>query len=385
MRYRYFFDLDHTKIHQHWSDFISFIENNPGTDIWYYNYGEFNLCCGLPSDFSLTEFVQFKKDHDVRWCVVTGRTDRPRPQEHYDPDVLGWLAENGAIDEIHYWPSAWMLRLGPDMMSNSFHDGNNNESKKYLFLCKNRRPAMHRKIFVDYLAKYDLIDSNIVTFVGTPTAPNYPDFFEQYQCQWWDQQPIFNDIPTEDYSVYNERIWNPRIDTEQQCLIEVVTPTTLISFFTEKEARAILGRRAFIIMGGTGECHAFCEQFGFKMYDEIIDYSYDYLDTFAERSEHVAKQLSVLQQQGNFDELYAKIEKKTWWNLGRYLDLLTSKDPWMPQCILDNLDLSFKQIQIDYDYTPIVDRYNQVAIQLIQDSSFLSGVLSEYKKGSYNC
>jgi len=182
-----------------------------------------------------------------------------------------------------------------------YNDMINNPISK-VFTNLNRGPWIHRAQWIDQMAKYDLIDSNVVSWNQEYIRGQNGN----YKFKHFDQKIINVDamLPTGDSSggfVLTDdhdhhfsycRIPNESTDT----LIDIITESSpMFYFYTEKTWKSVCKGRPFAIVGPKGINHWLQEQ-GFQLYNEIIDYSYDLLDTQEERNEHLAKQLKALEQ-----------------------------------------------------------------------------------------
>jgi len=161
-----------------------------------------------------------------------------------------------------------------------------------LFISLNNRAHFHRCCLIDTLAKYKLLKNNIIT--------------------WHNQEP----------RGYNWQHWRPThkkledgflIDKSQDCLpFEYdLALFNLISesddrdvFVTEKTWHAILAGKPFLVQGAP-KFHRFLQTAGYKLFDDIIDYSFDSELDMYKRTEMLVQELKKLEKQD-----YTKIWKK---------------------------------------------------------------------------
>lgn len=167
-----------------------------------------------------------------------------------------------------------------------------------VFTCINRGPWIHRAVMLDHLAKHKLIDSNIVSW-NEEYITNENGL---YSFRWWDQKiinvdahkqrndPAFTSV-TDGHHISYGRIPNQSVNT----LIDVINESSpMFYFYTEKTWKSIFRGRPFLIVGPKGVNKYLENAWGFKLFHEIIDYSFDDLDSYDERCNAIALQLKAL-------------------------------------------------------------------------------------------
>lgn len=184
----------------------------------------------------------------------------------------------------------------------NFYNDMINSSISKVFTNLNRGPWIHRAQWIDQMAKYDLIDSNVVSWNQEYITGHNGN----YEFKHFAQKIINVDamLPTGDSSGgfvltddHDHHFSYCRIPSEStDTLIDIITESSpMFYFYTEKTWKSVCKGRPFAIVGPKGINHWLQDQ-GFQLYDEIIDYSFDLLDTQEERNEHLAKQLKALEQ-----------------------------------------------------------------------------------------
>lgn len=219
--------------------------------------------------------------------------------EHFTVTFDPWFFIHDAVGSIN--DIITMEEDDSGAQPNFYKDMVNNPISK-VFTNLNRGPWIHRAQWIDQMAKYDLIDSNVVSWNQEYIRGNNGD----YKFKHFNQKIINVDamLPTGDslggfvLTADNDhhfsycRIPNESTDT----LIDIITESSpMFYFYTEKTWKSVCKGRPFAIVGPKGINHWLQEQ-GFQLYDEIIDYSYDLFDTQEERNDHLAKQLKALEQ-----------------------------------------------------------------------------------------
>ena len=179
-----------------------------------------------------------------------------------------------------------------------------NPSKTFCSL--NHRPRRERCAFIDELAKHNLIDNNYVSWQGYDVS---------YDFKYFDNRKITYDNfeNTEGLEVpFNE--YPPPEIPFMDSLWSVVSEYTfgenpdLHYYITEKTFVPIAHKKPLIVLGGPRYYDGF-KKLGFILYDDIVDYSFSYINNFDSRLiafvEEV-KRLSTL----NIEETYKKLKVK---------------------------------------------------------------------------
>jgi hypothetical protein len=152
------------------------------------------------------------------------------------------------------------------------------------FICLNNKAHPHRCMMIDTLAKHNLIE------VGTVSWHNNRYHSDNYHFRYW-QNP--RTLELNDGFNKNEwwsSQWIPPSEFYSS-LVSLVTETNCHSnFLTEKIFMCILLKQPFIILGCRG-IHNHLESFGFKLYHELVDYSFDNEIELETRCEFIVKNL----------------------------------------------------------------------------------------------
>jgi hypothetical protein len=158
----------------------------------------------------------------------------------------------------------------------------NNEDvvKSMMFNSLNNKPHLHRCIFMDQLAKLDLINNNLISWL----LPNESSFNWQY----WKEELLKHDAEGHSnfYSSLPLGYYNTLLDV-------VVESTPDIIFWTEKTTKPLLLERPFAILGEKN-INKLLINLGFELFDELFEYSFDDAETIEERARLLAIELSSL-------------------------------------------------------------------------------------------
>lgn len=195
---------------------------------------------------------------------------------------------------------------------------------------------LHRSMMMDYLEKYDLIklgDNSWMNrdIVHTPfdleLAKN--NFTYKYDFKYWNP----TNLKVDDFNGNGE--FRTRYIFEPNGFIHLIGETNYeVLVYTEKTWRSILLAQPFISYGAKNQ-NKQLENYGFKLYDEIIDYSFDSLDSLEDRISAIAKCLYDIKNR-DYIEMYNLIKPKLDYNKKRALDIINSNE-FIPSELLKTL------------------------------------------------
>ena len=287
--------------------------------ILYWNVTEFDLSGdGLFSDEGKTmlELSQLLVQYNVTMYIVNST---PK-QDYYDHDnnpIKKQIYKNCEKIKIIYWPTA-LLHLTKKFLEKQFGKNqiipNHGTNFEKLYVNLNNRPHKHRCQLIDELYKNDL--------------------FEFGKNSW-------NQIGLDDYSQHKFKNWTPEILKiindqnkyefvfETNCLFNLVTESSdMLTFITEKTFKPILFGQAFLCYGYINQ-NICLRDYGFELYDEIFDYSFDTKPLIEDRIQGVIDNLNNLKHQ-DYNSLYEKIKDKIQRNKNRAFDILEN-DSYIPE------------------------------------------------------
>lgn len=153
------------------------------------------------------------------------------------------------------------------------------------FISLNRRAHTHRCMFIDILHKYKLQEHGIITWhmFQTPVC--------DYEFKHWDPMCLTVDEPGDPINNFHLYPYPPQF---QKTLFSVVSESSSdMVFLTEKTFMPIFHKRPFLIFGGKN-IHKYLKTLKFKLFDEIIDYSFDSVDDEYERFDMAMRELKKI-------------------------------------------------------------------------------------------
>lgn len=185
-----------------------------------------------------------------------------------------------------------------------------NNKFENLFLILNKRPHYHRCLMMDYLSKNKLLDSSSYTWDSNLKK------LESYTFRWW--IPIKKSFNTnfDNYNCSDILNGNPAFHLVTESEIEKIS-------FSEKLFKPILSGIPFIVLGGVG-FHKKLKEYGFELYDEIFDYSFDDIEEVEDRVMAISETILKLKNK-NYREIINTIYDKVQKNRQHALDIYYNK------------------------------------------------------------
>jgi len=215
--------------------------------------------------------------------------------------------------KVYCWPY-WFLQTAityyyhiPDDIKNQLEPY---RVKEKLFDCLLGSQRPNRDFVYNGFTKNELANKSIMTYFGRYNnilddfilEPNMiPNTFVDHSMtmtRYYDQTLMMSSITP--ISVYNKSAYS---------IITETNAYNTFSFFTEKTAKPILGRRLFIVFNGQYFLRNL-RQLGFKTFDGIIDESYDN-EPDAQRRWQMALDVASWLSEQNQSEIFQKIKPIT--------------------------------------------------------------------------
>lgn len=171
----------------------------------------------------------------------------------------------------------------------------------HLFTCLNNHSRRNRCIFIDYLAKYRMIENNFVSWHDTQQG-NYCYPNNGYNFRWWQPKTIslestWDNVKSRWHVDKDVDYFIPPIEQWKNSLFSVIAESQVQeTFITEKTALAINHIRPFIVYSSPN-FHQSLIDLGFKLFDNVFDYTFDTEPDENIRAEQIVKQLSYLEKQ----------------------------------------------------------------------------------------
>lgn len=254
------------------------------------------------------EFVESVYKQNVKLHIVHGCFRSQHHIDHYN--YLGI-----PIEDIIFWGTHFFNYVYMHLSGNKVNNPSTYTPKefKHKFISLNNRSHIHRCTFIEEMAKQNLLDKGIVTWIAHLNENS------DYPYQYFDgNKRTLNDGFIEHLDSYHLPI------EYSESLFELITESTPhIQFITEKTIRNLLHKKPFVILGAKG-IHKTLVDLGFKLYDEVIDYSFDDIDDLKLRTEmYVNNVHNILRYDPQ--ELYDILLPKLLYNYHRAMSIVTDK------------------------------------------------------------
>ena len=230
---------------------------------------------------------------------------------------------------ILHWPT-FLLHYSMYGMEKSYQKSINDISIdtnfNKLFLCLNRKPRTHRVMLVDFLKKYDLFNDGIISW-NILTG----DWVEDYKFKYWEEELKILDDCNQATHGREEPVYFTDELLKYKCLINISCETLSANnghyFITEKTYKNLLIGQPYVSLG-CQYANKILTNFGFELYDEIIDYSFDDEVNLIDRAEGLVKSMMKISNR-DYNEMYEIIKEKVERNRKRAITICEN-DPYIP-------------------------------------------------------
>jgi hypothetical protein len=182
-----------------------------------------------------------------------------------------------------------------------------NKQFNHLFIVYNNKTRFHRREIMDELCKRDLLKDNLYSWVE---SGRFQHGYEnlgggvEYELKCFEDKKVMLD----NFDYLNGREFTSNL-LNMNCLINIVTESDVQAMFiTEKTYRQLMIGQPFLSLCAK-DTHKTLKEYGFELYDEIFDYSFDNDPNYKNRIKGIIDNVENLKNE-NFTEVYKKIEDK---------------------------------------------------------------------------
>ena len=227
---------------------------------------------------------------------------------------------------------------------------------QFSFICLNSKPHWHRCTQMDMLAKHDLIKNNAVSWNSWRgyEGRKLEDTFN-YPWKYWNPKLlILDDMPE------GKLGWSGIFPIHyKRSYAQLVTESSFNQLYiSEKCISAIVTNKPFLVSGCQGY-HKMLSDYGFELYDEIFDYSFDNVSDMETRYDLIAQNFKNIQKYP-LRELKELTKEKTKRNKVHLENFLNDLNSWPPE-ILDFLEKN-KHLELTLNFA----YYNAIKIKKIK-------------------
>ena len=324
------------------SNILKFINDNKCKNLFHYiptecqtDYFVLELQNSLIGDFSrIQKFDAELEKLDSNLYIVMGS---------HEPELYNRFIEESKIKrfKILYWPT-YLIQHTFEQLRTEHLDNiglqfeeeykiknwksiiiNKNFNKLYIHL--NGKPRIHRKMVMDLLVKHNMFD---LGYNSWNSNGDFGDIIssEQYESKYWKEEIInLDDYVSQKKNFtdeFSDVILNPN------ALFNLVGETSMdVPYVTEKIYRCFFIKQPFIAYGSKG-INKEVVKYGFKLFDNIIDYSFDDIDDPIERFDGMLVELKKLKDL-DYTELYNQMEDILNYNKNKCFELMEN-DEFIP-------------------------------------------------------
>ena len=257
------------------------------------------------------DFVQSMKNLGVKLRVLHGSF----PSKYYE-DLYSELGLD--YNNVEFWKTSWLnwteIQLEyKDIARQQF---------KYPFISMNNRSHLHRCMFIDELTKLNMLDKGAVSWI------KHLNENKNYKFKYFDNQVrTFND----DFKTKLDSFLIP--EEFHQSFFHVVTEATNhVVIISEKTVIPLLFKKPFISLSGQ-YFHKEMVELGFKLYDEIIDYSFDMEPDLQKRTVKFAANVPNIVN-CDIEKTYELLKPKLEYNYQHAIDIMNDKTR-LPKIMLE--------------------------------------------------
>jgi predicted DNA-binding protein YlxM (UPF0122 family) len=270
---------------------------------------------------------------------------------NFFPKITPWLIENDKIikvlvpnpdnvkinDHIITESTSGIYMLFADLLLEELP----NTAPDRLFTCYNNNPKLERALLVDELARRHLLQHGIVTF----HFPNnvFSDSVTNEPFNGWKYHDGSALKDEEDYclNATDDYVASAFPRSYLRGFIDVVTESNIRKeefFFTEKTGKSVAALKPFIALANPYYHTRFLvDEFGFELYDELFDYSFDTMVDTTKRIEmivdNVERLIDMFYNESVRTELYETIKPKLLRNKERLIQYGLDKNKIVPRSL----------------------------------------------------
>lgn len=230
------------------------------------------------------------------------------------------------------------------------------------FISLNRKPHPHRCMFIDLMHKHELQDFGMTSWHSFECT-QYP-----YDFKHW--TPRILELEEPNLNLHNLSLSNPHPSFQETLFSVICESSPDLIFCTEKTYVPIYHRRPFLIFGSKN-IHAYLKRLNFKLFDEIIDYSFDKIDDPYERFDAGMLQLKkICEIEPN--ELLKVLKPKIDHNFVNLLNIFKNAQTYVDNKVIEVVSYDIPSMEyyrnlLYYGQTPAFENIYEDMIKRIQE------------------
>ena len=229
---------------------------------------------------------------------------------------------------VLYW-STYLLSHTYNNLHEKYTTQRINKQFDHLFITYNNKTRFHRREMMDELCKRDLLKDNLYSWVEEGGFKHgYENLGIKYELKCFEDKKVMLD----NFDYANGREFTSNL-LNMNCLINIVSESDVQAMFiTEKTYRQLAIGQPFLSLCAK-DTHKTLKEYGFELYDEIFDYSFDNEPNYKNRIKGIIDNVENLKNK-NFTKVYKKIEDKVEHNV-QHSNKIFLESTLTPNFILD--------------------------------------------------
>lgn len=279
---------------------------------WYDTY--LNFGNEFMRDESFNELENVLQEKNAQFYLIVG--------SHHNEVFSHFTTHPIKNFHIIYW-STYLVSRSFNFLKEKYTTRRINKQFDHLFITYNNKTRFHRGVMMDELCKRDLLKDNLYSWVEDGSFQHGREILGQYQLECFEDKKVMLD----NFDYLSGREFTSNL-LNMNCLINIVSESDVQAMFiTEKTYRQLIIGQPFLSLCAK-DTHKTLKDYGFELYDEIFDYSFDNDPNYKNRIKGIIDNVENLKNE-NFTEVYKKIEDKVEHNVrqSKKIFLLSSLTP----------------------------------------------------------
>ena len=264
------------------------------------------------------KLVDFANLRDIPFVIVLCTTNFSGPLH----DTTNERYKN---IKLVYWKTFWLSMVWFNMNSYQLEETN---EYSYPFISLNNRAHYFRSLMMDYLAKYNLIDNAAITW--------HDDNHRNYEYKFWTPEIKILDAQYRLSTGLQFKLPNEYPHSFMQLVAESSESHNIMS---EKTCIPLLFGKPFLVLGPVGFHEMLSVEYGFQLYYEIFDYSFDKVQDLDRRCDMLLQNVKRIYNltSNELTDLHSKILPKLVFNSNLARNLALDID-YIPEIINESVD-----------------------------------------------
>ena len=200
------------------------------------------------------QLVDFSNTKNIPFVIVLCTTNFSGPMH----DTTNERYKN---IKLIYWKTFWLSTVCLNMGSYQIE---NTDGYSYPFISLNNHAHYFRSLMIDTLAKYNLINNAAITW--------HEDNRQNYDYKYWTPEVKILDAHYRVSKGLHFRLPNEYSQSFMQLVAE---SSAVHNIMSEKTCMPLIFEKPFLVFGPMGFHEMLVVEYGFQLYDEIFDYSFD--------------------------------------------------------------------------------------------------------------